>query len=203
MKSSTKFSVLKSLAIAAALAATLIPGVAPASGSVEPSPEPRTIVVTLLGGAQRTDKTEVKISFDGTNPSAPVEPEVLDDLPLATRPVRSVNATDGRWRKLKSIEGAPAEVNCAGSDAECGSVELSGGTKIAACICDKTSRSTSTRIPPAIRAKLIGPIESGTACWEDKTKLLSVCWKIGTKPPEATQTKEHILLARQVGVPSL
>lgn len=199
MKTIGKLATLKFLAIATAFAAALLPLSMPASGSFEPSLEPRTVVVTLLSGPQPTGKAEVKISFDGTNPAAPVEMEVLGDLPFAGRPILSV----AHWRKLKLIDRVPAEVTCEGSDAECGSVKVSGGTKIAACICSRTSGATRSSIPPAIRAKLIGPIESGTTCWEDKTKLLSVCWKVGTKPPPATQTKEHVLLARQVGVPSL
>ena len=203
MKTISKLSRFKFFAIVAAFAAALLPASARVSGSGEPSLEPRTIVITLLGGAQQTDKTEVTISFDGTNPAAPAEAEVLNDVPLAERPVRSVGAIARNWRKLKLIDSGPLEVNCAGTDAECGSVELSGGTKIAACKCSRTSSTSGARIPPAIRAKLIGPIETGTACWEDKTKLLSVCWKIGATPPAATQTKEHILLAKQVGVPSM
>lgn len=186
MKIISKFPPLKFLAIAAAFAAALLPASAPASGSGEPSPDPRTIVVTLLGGQQRSEQGELILSFDGAK---------LAGLNFKTN--------DDRTTSLRRIDrDHPAEVTCEAKDSECGSLQLRGGTKITACVCKGTPRAGGS-IPPAFKATLGGLSDRDKACWDAKDNSLIVCAKLGSQPPPTTQTKEHILLARQVGVPSM
>jgi hypothetical protein len=189
METRCKLPKFKALVIGAALIASLLPANAPVSGSSQAAPpEPRTIVVTLLGGQQKSEQGNLTMSFEGTR-------VVGFDF----------KDTTDRGGSLRQIDREhPAEVNCDVSGAECGSVELSGGTKIGACICGKTARAGEPIRPTAIKTILLPPFaDTATTCWENKDQLLSVCTKFGSKPPTTTQTREHILLAKQVGVPSL
>ena len=186
MKIISKLAAFKFFAIAAAFAAALLPASGPASGSVQASPDPRTIVVTLLGGQQRSEQGELILSFDGAN---------LVGLNFKT--------TDDRTNSLRRIgRDHPAEVKCVAKDSECGSLDLGGGTRIAACICKEMPRAGGA-IPPFFKATLGGLNDKDKTCWDGQDNSLIVCAKIGSQPPPTTQTKEHILLARQVGVPSL
>lgn len=188
MKTTRTFPIFKTLAIAATVVTALLPLNSPASGLTAPGPDPRTIVVTLLGGQQQSERGELTMSFEDTR-------IIGFDF----------KDTNDRAIKLSRINRTrPPEVSCEVKDAECGSLELAGGTKIGACVCPRSA--PGTRITPtAIKVIVLAPAtdSSGTSCWENKEQLLSVCTKIGAKPPTTTQTKEHILLAKQVGVPSL
>jgi hypothetical protein len=192
METKWKFK-FRALIIGAALIASLLPASAPVSGSGQPRPEPRTVVITLLGGQQiggqqKSEKGSLTMSFEGTT--------------VVAFDFKDTNDRQSTLRRINREH--PAEVNCDVSGAECGSVALSGGTKIGACICGKTSRVGEPIRPTAIKTILLPPFaDTDTTCWENKEQLLSVCTKFGSKPPTTTQTREHILLARQVGVPSL
>lgn len=201
MKTRKGFTMFKVLMIPAFIGAFLAPLFVSNSTSATPIPDPRTIVVTLLGGQQQKDKMEVTISIDGTKIEATAQPEVLNDVPLADRPARSVSLGSGKLRQLNMINNSHrAEVVCATNEAECGSVNLADGGKIAACICKQTVPAKgSSRMPVAVLAKLVGPIQGGgTTCWDGKDLNLSICYSAGSTPPTAPmpRTREHILLAK-------
>ena len=188
MKTTSKLSIFKTLAIAATVVAALLPLNSPASGLITPGAEPRTIVVTLLGGQQQSERGELTMSFEDTR--------------IIGFDFKDTNAREIKLSRINRTR--PPEVSCEVKDAECGSLELEGGTKIGACVCPRSAPG-SRLTPTAIKVIVLAPVadSSGTTCWENKEQLLSVCTKIGSKPPTTTQTREHILLAKQVGVPSL
>jgi hypothetical protein len=99
-----------------------------------------------------------------------------------------------------------SQVTCDPKDAEYGSVERKDGSRIAVAVCPEGESSGRIAIPALLRSRMSANEASATiTCWENKELRMGVCYKVGTNPAAGPmpQTREHILLARQVGVPSL
>jgi hypothetical protein len=96
-------------------------------------------------------------------------------------------------------------VSCDPKDAEFGSVKRKDGSWLAVAKCPTGQSTAAITIPALIRARITGASandDTAMTCWENKELRMGVCYKVGTNPSEPpTQTREHILLARQVGVP--
>jgi hypothetical protein len=188
---SRRIAISIALLIGAGGAAVLPAGI-PAASSRAFVPKPRTIVVTLLGGAQRTERGDLTLSF---NTKGGVDGVILRDL------------TD-RSTSLRLIDREhPAELACDPKDADYGSVQRRDGSWIAVAVCPEGESSGRIAIPALLRSRMSANEASATTvkCWENKELRMGVCYKVGTDPAAGPmpQTREHILLARQVGVPSL
>jgi hypothetical protein len=181
-------TLFKAFAGAGAFFALIVPAT-PAPRSA-PAFEPRMVIITLLGGAQREEQGELTMAFNAND---------LTGVSYKTGQVRHRGfAIVDRTRQ--------SSVACDPKEAEYGSVRLKDGSWIAVAVCPANPSATAIAIPSLIRARASANEASATmSCWENKELRMGVCVKIGSDPAARPmpQTREHILLARQVGVPGL
>ena len=184
MKKFRSKALLKALAIAGAFFALVMPGI-PVANSRPSALEPRTIVVTLLGGANREARGDVEMLFNA------------NDLTGIT-----FKRGKTRHRGFAIVDRTQMGVACGPKDAEYGSVGLKDGSWIAVAVCPENPSTTAIAIPSLIRARAAANEASAEmTCWENKELRIGVCFKAGSNPAAGPmpRTREHILLARQVG----
>jgi len=185
MKKLRSKALLNLFAIAGAFSALVMPSVPVSSKSS--ALEPRTVVVTLLGGARREERGDLEMSFN-------------------TNDLTGVAFKKGkiRYRGFAIVDRTQMGVGCELKEAEYGSARLKDGSWIAVAICPDTPSTTAIAIPSLIRARAAANEATATTemtCWENKELRMGVCYKASSNPTARPmpQTREHILLARQVG----
>jgi hypothetical protein len=184
MKKSRSTALLKALANAGAFFVLVMAGI-PSANSRSSALEPRTIVVTLLGGANREARGDVEMLFNA------------NDLTGITFKRGKI-----RHRGFAIVDRTQMGVACEPKDAEYGSVKLKDGSWIAVAVCPENPSTTAIAIPSLIRARAAA--NEATAemiCWENKELRMGLCFKASSNPAAGPmpRTREHILLARQVG----
>ncbi|HSS21510.1 MAG TPA: hypothetical protein VLL54_15665 [Pyrinomonadaceae bacterium] len=93
-----------------------------------------------------------------------------------------------------------ATVACEAKDAEYGELLLKDGSWMAVVVCPKSASVAPIRVPELVKAKASADHATDEmSCWENTDLRMGVCVKLAANP-QPTQTREHILLARQVGV---
>ena len=186
MKKLRKTTLFATFAVAGAFFGIFFPALPVASSSTV-APDPKTIVVTLLGGAQREERGDISMKFN------------VNDLTGVSYKSRHV-----RHRAFAIIDRTHmSKVSCNAREAEFGSVKLKDGSWIAVAVCPETPTEARIAIPSLIRARAAAneaALEEMT-CWESTELRMGVCFKAGSNPASGPmpQTREHILLARQVG----
>ncbi|MGH9872523.1 MAG: hypothetical protein ACRD9S_08660 [Pyrinomonadaceae bacterium] len=190
-----KNSAFKALMIAAALFSLALPAILASESAHAQREQQQLTVLGLLDSTTRTERGDVILAMNGNELTGVTFKDTTKGRAVRHRMFSLTDRTQ--------VSG----VKCDAKDAEFGSLARSDGSWIAVAVCSPTPQVTAIAIPSLIRARASANEASATEmkCWENKELKMGVCFKpssdLTTKP--MPQTREHILLARQVGVPSL